>query len=184
MAASFISLQALLRLRVLQVLPKRYVKTVFYRMARSGTVIEIGYVKQAITPKFTTMKKFLAFISGFLFAFAAFSQIYPNNAQTVTNLQQPSPQMVKTTYLSNLNGKLMQAYPNPARDEVVIQHVASDNRAVLYVINSDGSILQQQTVMPNALQTTLHIGKLNRGIYIVRFDNTRGDIRTLKLVKD
>jgi hypothetical protein len=78
----------------------------------------------------------------------------------------------------------MQAYPNPARDQVIIQHMASTDRAVIYIINTDGKILHQQTVMPNTLQTELRITNLSRGIYIVRFDNARGDVRTLKLVKD
>ena len=130
------------------------------------------------------MKKIIAFISALCWGFAASSQVYPNNAQSSSDLHQPSPQLAQVAYLSRLDGKLMQAYPNPAKDEVVIQHVASDNRAVLSIINPDGRILQQQTVMPQTLQTSLHIGKLSRGIYMVRFDDNRGDVRVLRLVKD
>lgn len=130
------------------------------------------------------MKKFLLSMLCMFCGIMAFSQMYPHNTQTASNLNQPSPNIAKTAYLTNITGKLMQAYPNPARDAVIIQHIASTNRAVIYVINTDGKILQQQTVMPNTLQTDLHIGSLSRGIYIVRFDNARGDVRTLKLVKD
>lgn len=130
------------------------------------------------------MKKILLFTSFIFCGMLAFSQIYPNNAQTAPNLNQQSPQIIKTAYLTNNTGKLMQAYPNPARDQVVVQHMASIDRAVISIINNDGRILQQQTVMPNTLQTELRITNLSRGIYIVRFDNARGDVRTLKLVKD
>ncbi len=130
------------------------------------------------------MKKFLLCMLCSFCGVAAFPQIYPDNTQTASNLNQSSPNIAKTAYTTNLNGKLMQAYPNPARDEVVIQHVASADRAVIYIINMDGKILQQQTVMPNTLQSELHIGTLARGIYIIRFDNAMGDVRTLKLVKD
>jgi hypothetical protein len=130
------------------------------------------------------MKKILLFMLGMICGMIAFPQMYPDITQTASNLNEPSPNIAKTAYLTNVTGKLMQAYPNPARDEVIIQHMASTDRAVIYVINLDGKILQQQTVMPNTLQTDLHIGSLSRGLYIVRFDNSRGDIRTLRLVKD
>lgn len=130
------------------------------------------------------MKKILLFTSFVFCGMLAFSQIYSNNTQTAPDLNQQSPNMTKTAYLTNNTGKLMQAYPNPARDQVVVQHMASADRAVIYLINTDGKILLQQTVMPNTLQTELRIANLNRGIYIVRFDNARGDVRTLKLVKD
>jgi hypothetical protein len=130
------------------------------------------------------MKKILLFMFGTFGGIIAFSHIYPDNTQTASNLNQASPNIAKTAYLTNVTEKLMQAYPNPAKDVVIIQHMASTDRAVIYVINTDGKILQQQTVMPSTLQTDLHIGSLSRGIYIVRFDNARGDVRTLKLVKD
>lgn len=97
---------------------------------------------------------------------------------------QTSPNLTKTAYLTNLNGRAMQAYPNPAIDEVTIQHVSSPNRAVMFLVNMDGKILQQRTVMPNTLETRLHIGMLNKGLYIVKFDDAKGDVRTLQLIKN
>ena len=96
---------------------------------------------------------------------------------------QQSPNMVKTAYLTNLTGKIMQAYPNPATDHVLIQHHSSSERAIIFLVSTDGQILQQRTVLPNTLQTELSIGRLNKGIYILKFDDGRGDVRTLKLVK-
>lgn len=130
------------------------------------------------------MKKILLIGISLLGVMGAFAQVYPDNTQNAQNSRELSPQVARTAYLTNLNGKLMQAYPNPARDEVVIQHVASADRAVLSLIGLDGKIVQQQTVMPNTLQTNLRIGSLPRGLYVVRFDNSRGDVRTLRLVKD
>jgi len=96
---------------------------------------------------------------------------------------QQSPNIVKTAYLTNLTGKIMQAYPNPATDHVLIQHHSSSERAIIFLVSTDGQILQQRTVLPNTLQTELSIGRLNKGIYILKFDDGRGDVRTLKLVK-
>ncbi|MBK8610090.1 MAG: T9SS type A sorting domain-containing protein [Chitinophagaceae bacterium] len=115
------------------------------------------------------MKKIL------LFAFLI-SVSFATQAQATTGL-------TKTAWLTNNTGKVMQAYPNPATDQVIIQHVSSPVTAVMSVINSNGRVLQQHTVVPNTLQTTLHIGLLDNGIYIVRFEAARGDIRTLQLVK-
>jgi len=103
--------------------------------------------------------------------------------QTSMNLNQPSPNIAKTAYLTNLTGKVMQAYPNPATDQVRIQHVSFNERAVLSIISMDGKVLQQRTVLPNSLQTDLDIGMLKTGVYILRYDNNHGDVRTLQLVK-
>lgn len=96
---------------------------------------------------------------------------------------QTTPVLTKTAWLTNNTGKAMQAYPNPVSDEVTIQHVSSTERAVLSVISTSGRVLQQRTVMPNTLQTQLHIGILDKGIYIVKFEGAKGDVRTLRLVK-
>ena len=101
-----------------------------------------------------------------------------------TPSRQQSPNLAKTAYLTNLNGKAMQAYPNPVIDQVTIQYVSSAQRAVLSVVSTDGRVLQQQTVMPNTLQTELHLGRLNKGMYILRFDDSKGDVRTIQLLKN
>ena len=94
-----------------------------------------------------------------------------------------TPELTKTAWLTNNTGKAMQAYPNPAADEVIIQYVSSPERAVLSVISTSGRVLQQRTVMPNTLQSQLHIGMLDKGIYILKFETAKGDVRTLRLVK-
>jgi len=130
------------------------------------------------------MKKTLLFTTFILCGMIVFSQIYPDHSATATNRNQPSPNIIKTVYLTNLTGKAMQAYPNPATDQVIVQHVSSAERASIFVLNADGKILQQRTVVPNELQTRLQVGMLSKGIYIVRYDNGKGDVRTLQLVKN
>jgi hypothetical protein len=105
-------------------------------------------------------------------------------AQITQPIIQQSPNIVKTAYLTNLTGKIMQAYPNPATDHVLLQHHSTSERAIIFIVSTDGQILQQRTVLPNTLQTELNIGRLNKGIYILKFDDGRGDVRTLKLVKN
>jgi hypothetical protein len=110
-------------------------------------------------------------------------QVTPQ-VQQIKQITQQSPNLVKTAYLTNLTGKMMQVYPNPAIDNVIIQHHASTERAVIWVVSTDGQVLQQRTVLPNTLQTELNVGRLKKGLYIVKFDDGRGDVRTVKLVKN
>lgn len=119
----------------------------------------------------------------FLFASFIFCGIVAL-AQTTPDLTQPSPNLTKTAYLTNLTGKVMQAYPNPATNQVIIQHVSSPQRAVIFLVSTDGKILQQWSVIPNTLQTQLNIGMLNKGVYILKYDDSKGDVRTLQLVKN
>lgn len=72
--------------------------------------------------------------------------------------------LCKTAWLTNNTNKVMQAYPNPATGQVIIQHVSSHETAVLSVVSTSGEILQQHTIVPNTLQTQLHIALLNKGI--------------------
>ena len=123
------------------------------------------------------MKKILLYTSFIFCGMAAFSQTSPN-------LNQPSPNITKTAYTTNLTGKVMQAYPNPASDQVIIQHVSSPQRAVITIISTDGKVLLQRTVIANTLQTQLNVGMLSKGIYIIRFDDAKGDVRTLQLLKN
>ncbi|MBK8521729.1 MAG: T9SS type A sorting domain-containing protein [Ferruginibacter sp.] len=116
------------------------------------------------------MKKLLLFATIILSGIAA-------QAQT-------TPELTKTAWLTNNTGKAMQAYPNPAVSEVTIQHVSSPERAILSIISTDGRILLQRTIVANTLQTQLHIGMLSKGMYIVKFEGAKGDVRTLRLVKN
>jgi Secretion system C-terminal sorting domain len=125
------------------------------------------------------MKKLLLFASWSFCGIAALAQITPTFTGTET-----SPNICKTACLTNLTGKVMQAYPNPATDQVIIQHVSSPERAVIFLISTDGRVLQQRTVMPNTLQTQINIGMLNKGIYILKYDDSKGDVRTIQLVKN
>ncbi len=97
---------------------------------------------------------------------------------------QTSPELTKTSYLTNLTGRVMQAYPNPASDQVTIQHVSSPNRAVISIISTDGRVLLHRTVVPNTLQTQFSVGILSKGMYLLRFDDGKGDVRTTRLIKD
>ncbi|MBL7702646.1 MAG: T9SS type A sorting domain-containing protein [Ferruginibacter sp.] len=130
------------------------------------------------------MKKILLFTSFVFCGVSCFSQIAPNSGLAENNFNRTSPNINKTAYLTNLTGKVVQAYPNPARDQVTVQHVAFANRAVMSVMSADGRVLFQQNVLPNTLQTQFNVGRLSTGMYILKFDDSRGDVRVTQLLKN
>ncbi len=77
----------------------------------------------------------------------------------------------------------IQIYPVPAADQVTIQHSKSSEKSVITLLSPDGRILQQKVVIPNTLQTQLHISTLNSGLYIVRYDDGHGDVQIGKIMK-
>jgi hypothetical protein len=95
-----------------------------------------------------------------------------------------SPNINRTPYLTNLTGKTIQAYPNPATDRVLIQHVATTGRATITLISTNGQIIQEKSVAPNTFETEINVSRLIKGIYIVKFDDGRGDVKIVKLVKN
>lgn len=122
------------------------------------------------------MKQFLLLTSFIFCAMIGSAQIAPSGSE-------PSPNIAKTSYIQTLNGKVMQAYPNPAIDQVTVQHVSSANRAVIYLITMEGRVLLQQNVIPNSLQTNINVRGLTKGIYMLKYDDTKGDVRTIRLIK-
>jgi len=82
------------------------------------------------------------------------------------------------------SGGQIQMYPMPARDQVTIQHDKALENTVISLLSPDGKILQSKVVVPGSFQTQLNINTLSAGIYIVRYADGKGDLRTLKLVKN
>jgi len=82
------------------------------------------------------------------------------------------------------SGGQIQMYPVPARDQVTIQHDKALENTIISLLSPDGKILQSKVVVPGSFQTQLNINTLSAGIYIVRYADGNGDLRTLKLVKN
>jgi len=78
----------------------------------------------------------------------------------------------------------IQIYPMPATDMVTVQHNQSPVNAMLTVYTLDGRLLQQVSAGAFTVQTQLDIHKLAKGIYIVRYDEGGGNVKTAKLVKN
>jgi hypothetical protein len=85
----------------------------------------------------------------------------------------------KTTGLSQI-----QAYPVPANELVTIQHNKAAAGTLMTLFTPDGKVLQQVKAMPNTFQTQLHIEKLGAGVYFVKYEDEKGGVQTIKVIKN
>ena len=97
----------------------------------------------------------------------------------------------KTKYsaIIKLNGKeivmnSLQVYPQPAYEQVTIQHNRAIERAAFTLYSADGKIIMQKLAMPSTQQTQLNISSLNSGLYMLRYDDGTGKIQTKSLIKN
>ena len=85
----------------------------------------------------------------------------------------------KETVLNSL-----QVYPQPAYEQVTIQHNKANERAAFTLYSADGKIIMQKLAMPSTQQTQLNISNLNSGLYMLRYDDGTGKIQTKSLIKN
>ena len=78
----------------------------------------------------------------------------------------------------------IQIYPQPAAEQVTIQHNKATEKAVFTLYSADGKIIMQKLAMPNTLQTQLNISGLNSGLYMLRFDDGNGKIQSKSIIKN
>lgn len=85
----------------------------------------------------------------------------------------------KETVLNSL-----QVYPQPAFEQITIQHNKATERAVFTLYSQDGKIIMQKLAMPHTLQTQLNISNLNSGLYMIRFDDGSGKVQSKTIIKN
>ncbi len=78
----------------------------------------------------------------------------------------------------------LQAYPQPAIEQVTIQHNKATEKAVFTLYNAEGKILMQKLAMPNTQQTQINIANLNSGMYLLRFDDGSGKVQSKSIIKN
>ncbi|HMK03630.1 MAG TPA: T9SS type A sorting domain-containing protein, partial [Ferruginibacter sp.] len=81
-------------------------------------------------------------------------------------------------------GGYIQMYPMPAKNQVTVQHDPAMENTIISILSPEGKILQSKVVVPGSYQTQLNIERLAAGLYIVRYADGKGDLKTLKLVKN
>lgn len=104
------------------------------------------------------------------------------NFYRVRNVDADGKYKYTTVVRVNLSRTIeLKAYPQPARDEITIEH-ASAAKGLLLLTTANGQLVKTIQVKPATNQTTINIASLNRGLYMVRFDN-EGHTESLRIVK-
>jgi hypothetical protein len=83
----------------------------------------------------------------------------------------------------NLNKTIeLKVYPQPASDQLTVEHGnALNGRLTLTTVS--GQVLKTIQIVPETNQTPISLTNLNKGLYILRFDDGQGGIETIKVVK-
>jgi len=91
--------------------------------------------------------------------------------------------VIKVSGKERTTGQI-QLYPMPARDEVYVQHDKAPVKVNIIIFTLDGRLIKQVQAIPNTYQTPLNIADLKAGIYVVKYDDGKGDIQSAKLIKN
>jgi hypothetical protein len=77
---------------------------------------------------------------------------------------------------------VLRAFPIPARNQVTVQHdKMSNGRITLTTV--DGRVVKQITPGATAIQTSIDLGSVAPGIYMVRVDDGNGNSESIKVIK-
>lgn len=91
-----------------------------------------------------------------------------------------------STVISFSNGKtvsLLRAYPMPARNQVTLQHGAIEGKAQITISSESGQIMKRVVPAVGSMQTAIDLSALKAGMYLLRLENSNGEVETLKVVK-
>jgi hypothetical protein len=77
----------------------------------------------------------------------------------------------------------IKAFPQPAFNQLTIEHNKVENSGKISLINGNGQVVREIDVKPNLTQTTVNLSGMSSGMYILHFDNGNGQVETIKVVK-
>lgn len=91
-----------------------------------------------------------------------------------------------STIVRLVNGRteiVLKAFPHPVQNQLTLQHPVISGRALISLSTADGRIVRSMVPAAGSMQTEVDMSTLQKGIYLLRFHNGAGDIKTLKIVK-
>ena len=60
-------------------------------------------------------------------------------------------------------------FPNPATQQVTLNHIAAKEGAVVKIVSITGSIIAQYPVVKDAIQTRIDVSQLSSGQYFIHY---------------
>lgn len=87
-------------------------------------------------------------------------------------------------YANTQSGAPIQIYPMPAKEQVTVQHSEAGINTVINLYTVDGILLQSVNAAAHSFQTQLNTGTLAKGVYIVRFNDGKENVQSVKMIKN
>ena len=78
---------------------------------------------------------------------------------------------------------MLKAFPLPVQDRLTLQHSTISGKALVKISTADGRVVRTIVPAPGSMQTGIDMAGLQKGIYIINFDEGDGNLQTLKIVK-
>lgn len=78
---------------------------------------------------------------------------------------------------------LVKAFPQPVQNQLFLQHPVINGRALISLSTADGRTVGSAVPAMGSMQTTVDMSTLQKGLYLLRFDDGNGEVRTLKVIK-
>jgi hypothetical protein len=78
---------------------------------------------------------------------------------------------------------VLKAFPMPAAKTLTVQHSNATTTSLLHLFTESGSLVKSVRPGFNAQQTVLDLSSVTPGLYLVRFDDGKGNSETLKVIK-
>ncbi|HYC41133.1 MAG TPA: T9SS type A sorting domain-containing protein [Chitinophagaceae bacterium] len=81
-------------------------------------------------------------------------------------------------------GTALKLYPSPARDNLTVEHARVSRSARITVTSVDGKVLRTLVPAPAASHTMISLSGLSPGVYFVRMDDGKGNVQSMKFIKE
>lgn len=78
---------------------------------------------------------------------------------------------------------VIKAFPQPVLSQLTLQHPTIRANSVVTINSADGRIVKSIKAITGTIQTAVDMSGLQKGLYIVRFDDGEGNTETMKVVK-
>jgi hypothetical protein len=95
----------------------------------------------------------------------------------------------KFKYSSTINFKngstsvAFKAFPLPAQNSLTVQHTTTGDNAQINILSMEGRVLRTINLPLSATQTDVNLSGLKSGMYLLRFVSGKGNVETMKIIK-
>ncbi|HVG14215.1 MAG TPA: T9SS type A sorting domain-containing protein, partial [Chitinophagaceae bacterium] len=95
----------------------------------------------------------------------------------------------RSKYSSTINFKngltsiAFKAFPLPAQNLLTVQHTTAGDKAQINIASTDGKTLRTIMLPVGATQTDVNLTGLKTGMYLLRFTSGKGNVETMKILK-